>query len=86
VVATSPEQNHNAFPAGRRFYEIAGLTVQVESDLPITDGTFDPKFAVFEVAGPGPDALVVRLHFGLPAVEERDLGREVYRRPPWVIY
>ena len=72
--------------SGRRFYGIAGLTVQVESDLPITDTTFEPKFAVFEVAGPGPDTVVLRHHFGLPVVDERDLGREVYRRPPWAIY
>jgi len=72
--------------AGRRYYGIAGLTVQVESDLPITDTTFEPKFAVFEVDGPGPDTIVVRHHFGLPSLDEADLGRELYRRPPWAIY
>jgi hypothetical protein len=86
VVATSSEERQNEVAAGRRFYGIAGLTVQVESDLPITDTTFEPKFAVFEVTGPGPDTIVVRHHFGLPAVDESRLGREVYRRPPWVIY
>ncbi len=72
--------------SGRRFYGIAGLTVQVESDLPITDTTFEPKFAVFEVDEAGPDTIVVRHHFGLPAVDEHRLGHEVYRRQPWVIY
>ena len=86
VVATSSEKSQNEVAAGRRFYGIAGLTVQVESDLPITDTTFEPKFAAFEVAGPSSDTIVVRLHFGLPAIDEAALGREVYRRPPWVIY
>lgn len=86
VVATSSEESQNEVAAGRRFYGIAGLTVQVESDLPITDTTFEPKFAAFEVAGPGDDTMVVRLHFGLPAIDEGALGREVYRRTPWVIY
>jgi hypothetical protein len=86
VVATSSEESQNEVAAGRRFYGIAGLTVQVESDLPITDTTFEPKFAAFEVAGPGSDTIVVRLHFGLPAIDEGALGREVYRRTPWVIY
>ena len=86
MVATSSEERQDAVAAGRRFYGIAGLTVQVESDLPITDTTFESKFAAFEVAGPGSDTIVVRLHFGLPAVDEGSLGREVYRRPPWVIY
>ena len=72
--------------SGRRFYSIGGLTVQVESDLPITDTTFEPKFAVFEVDEPGPDTIVVRHHFGLPAVDEHRLGHEVYRRQPWAIY
>ena len=36
-----------------RYFEIAGITVQVESDLPITDATFDKKFASFRVDGPG---------------------------------
>ena len=35
--------------------EIAGLTVQVEADLPITDQTFADKFKQFEVDGPGSD-------------------------------
>jgi hypothetical protein len=86
VVATSSEERQNEVAAGRRFYGIAGLTVQVESDLPITDTTFEPKFAAFEVAGPSSDTIVVRQHFGLPAVDESTLGRELYRRTPWVIY
>jgi hypothetical protein len=85
VVATSPEGNQNA-PVGRRFYEVGGLTIRVESDLPITDSTFEPKFALFEVAGPGPDTIIVRHHFGLPSIDDSDLGHEVYRRRPWVIY
>jgi hypothetical protein len=69
-----------------RFYQIAGITVQVESDLPITDATFDPKFVAFQVEGAGPDTVVIRHHFGLPDLSGRDLGEEVYRRPPWAIY
>ncbi len=79
-------RGQNEPAAGRRFYEIAGLTVQVESDLPITDTTFEHKFAAFEVEGPGPDTIVVRHHFGLRAIDEGALGPEVYRAPPWVIY
>ena len=86
MVATSSEERQNEVAAGRRFYGIAGLTVQVESDLPITDTTFEPKFAAFEVAGPSSDTIVVRQHFGLPAVDEGALGAEVYRQVPWVIY
>jgi hypothetical protein len=36
----------------RRYYQIAGITIQVESDLPITDATFSPKFKCFEMISP----------------------------------
>jgi len=69
-----------------RFYEIAGITVQVEADLPMTAETFAAKFRQFEVTGPGPDTVVVRHHFGVPAVAEDELGEQVFRRPPWAVY
>jgi len=70
----------------RRYYEIAGITVLVESDLPITDGTFAAKFNGFRVDGPGADTVDIRHHFGLPEGDGSEGGEEVYRRPPWAIY
>jgi MoaA/NifB/PqqE/SkfB family radical SAM enzyme len=69
----------------RRYYEIAGVTVQVESDLPFSDTTFDRKFASFAVDGPGDDTVVIRHHFGLPELNGQADSREVYRNPPWAI-
>ena len=74
------EKNH------RRYYQCAGITIQVDSDLPITDRTFHPKFKLFEVHGPGEDTITIRHHFGLPDLNGNDLGKEVYRKPPWAIY
>lgn len=86
----------------RRFFEIAGITVQVESDLPFAADTFDPKFASFsrdragssDREGARGDTVVLRHHFSLPYEESRGDGyesggvhwQEVYRRPPWAIY
>jgi hypothetical protein len=70
----------------RRYFRIAGVTIQVEADLPITDRTFDKKFDSFKVDGPGADTVILRHHFSLPEVKGADLGREVYRKPPWAIY
>ena len=70
----------------RRYFEIAGITLQVDSDLPIDEGTFHPKFEAFRVDGPGPDTVTIRHHFSLPDLEGRDLGTELYRKPPWAIY
>jgi len=73
-----------------RYYEIAGLTVSVESDLPFTDTTFHTKFRCFEVNGPGEDTVTLRHHFGLPdpipEMAEHRQPKEVYRKPPWAIY
>lgn len=75
------------FPAlDRRYYHIAGITIQVLSDLSITDTTFHPKFRLFEVDRPGKDTITIRHHFFLPALSSLDMGEEVYRRLPWAIY
>lgn len=70
----------------RRFYQIAGLRIQVESDLPITDATFGPRFQRFEANGPGENTIALRHSFSLPDLSVSELGEEVYRRPPWAIY
>jgi hypothetical protein len=74
----------------KRFYKVAGITIQVESDLPITSATFAKKFAGFRVDGPGVDTVVIRHHFGLPepvpGMNGTQRPEEVYRRPPWAIY
>lgn len=69
----------------RRYYQIAGITVQVEADLPITDETFAPKFRQFLGAGPGDDVISIRHHFELPNLAVKDPGQEVYRQRGWVI-
>ena len=70
----------------RRYFKIADITVQVESDLPINERTFHPKFKQFEVKGPGEDTICIRHHFSLPDLDGKDLGKEHYRKPPWAIY
>jgi hypothetical protein len=69
----------------RRYYRIAGITIQVDSDLPINDQTFHPKFASFRADGPGADTVTIRHHFEFPDLTGKDLGRELYRKPPWAI-
>ena len=70
----------------RRYYGIADIMVRVDSDLAITEDTFDSKFKKFEVKGPGEDVIAISHHFSLPDLEHKSLGREVYRKPPWAIY
>jgi MoaA/NifB/PqqE/SkfB family radical SAM enzyme len=69
-----------------RYYQIAGITIRVAADFPITDDTFAPKFGKFRVEGPGADTISIRLASSMPAMSELRLGQEVYRKPPWAIY
>jgi MoaA/NifB/PqqE/SkfB family radical SAM enzyme len=70
----------------RRSYGIAGLTIRVEADLPITDSTFQPKLERFRIPDPGEKTISIRHHFSLPDLDGEDLGQEVYRKPPWAIF
>ncbi|MBU0987707.1 MAG: hypothetical protein KKH68_10700, partial [Proteobacteria bacterium] len=77
---THPSNNY------RRYYRIAGITIQVEAELPITDTTFQPKFRLFEVDEPGDDTILIRHRFSRPAATITAGADEIYRTPPWVIY
>lgn len=70
----------------RRFYEIAGMTIQVDSDLPLNESTFVPKFKLFAADSPGTEMIRFRLHFEIPELKKEDLTDEVYRKTPWAIY
>jgi radical SAM protein with 4Fe4S-binding SPASM domain len=70
----------------RRFFQIAGITIQVDSDLPFSPETFNKKFASFRVQVPGEDNVVLNHHFSLPDLKDKDLGKEICRKPPWAIY
>lgn len=70
----------------RRYYKIADITILVESDLPINDETFHPKFKHFEACGPGEDTILIWHHFSLPHFNSKDLGKECYRKFSWAIY
>lgn len=70
----------------RRFYQIGGITIQVESDLPFSETTFHRKFSDFRVDGPGEDTVKIRHHFSIPDLPEDERGEEIYRKSPWAIY
>jgi hypothetical protein len=70
----------------RRYFEIAGVTVQLDSDLPFAEGTLDVKFDGFRADGPGDDVVVLRQHFELPGDDGSSGAELVHRNPPWAIY
>ena len=69
-----------------RYYQVAGITIRVNSDLEITDTTFAPKFKLFEVKEPGDDIIVINHHFDLPEFNAEHFGKIIYDQSPWIIY
>ena len=75
----------------QRYYAIGGMTVRVDSDLPIQDHTFAEKFASFETdasaaIAAGDELLTIRHHFEVPDLDNTDLGELVHRKVPWAVY
>jgi len=70
-----------------RYYKVAGITIQVNSDLPITDNTFHPKFRLFEVNGPGGDNVVIHHHFYIPEeFSKLDHNKRYYQKINWTVF
>ncbi|MBU0992275.1 MAG: hypothetical protein KJ737_07250 [Proteobacteria bacterium] len=68
------------------YFQIAGISVEVTSDLPVTPSTFGKKFESFRVETPGADLVKIHHHFSPPDVTKYQLNDEVYRKAPWVIF
>jgi MoaA/NifB/PqqE/SkfB family radical SAM enzyme len=69
----------------RRYFQIAGITVRVESDLDFSTVGFPPELTRFAAEGPGDDNVTLRHYFDLPDLRDVDLGEELYRKVPWAI-
>ncbi|MGA9821294.1 MAG: radical SAM protein [Desulfobaccales bacterium] len=69
----------------RRYFRFAGITVRLESELDFGQFEFEKKLVPFAVAGPGEDNVTLQHFFFLPDLKGKDLGEEVYRKPPWAI-
>jgi hypothetical protein len=69
----------------RRYFQIAGLTVCVESDLDFDKIRFKPELAAFSVANPSDDSVTLRHYFRLPNLKGVDLGKMLYYKVPWMI-
>ena len=70
-----------------KYYKVAGITIQVNSDLPIMEDTFHPKFKIFKVNGPGNDSIVINHHFTWDEeLQTEEFSDQIYFSPPWAIY
>ena len=69
-----------------RYFQIADISIEVNSDLPIRSDTFDPKFETFRIEQPGKDLVRIFHHFEHPEIDFQSLGDPAYQKAPWAIY
>jgi hypothetical protein len=67
-------------------FRIAGITISVKSDLPITPETFNKKFDAFLASDRRGDTVSLHHHFGIPDYLVADCGEKIYRKTPWAIF
>jgi len=70
----------------RRYFRVADITIQVDSDIPFSNKPLQPKFEKFKADGPGKDTVTIRHHFELPDFPEEKRGILKYKKPPFAIY
>ena len=62
----------------RRYFQVAGITICVDLDVPLTDDTFHPKLKTFQVPEPGDDVVMLSHHFTMPDISRQNLMQKVY--------
>ena len=70
----------------QRCFQIAGITIEVNSPQAIKKTTFSRSINVFAVDQPGDDVIQLEHFFSLPDWDEKSLGRLVHDQAPWLIY
>jgi hypothetical protein len=69
-----------------QFFEIGGITLQVMSDLPIHDTTFNSAINQFQTNRETGDRVYISHYFFKGRFSIPDTARLVYNTPPWEIY
>jgi len=64
--------------------KIGGIPLSINSNLPLKEKTFAPKFQLFRCHNSGNDGVTIGHHCGLPKI--RNWGEKIYHRAPWIIY
>ncbi|NQU04497.1 MAG: hypothetical protein HQ568_00280 [Calditrichaeota bacterium] len=70
----------------QRLFQIGGMTILVDSDLPIKDTTFDAKFKLFQIDETDTNLITIRHRFEQPSDLDLNSDEVLYDRIPWRIY
>jgi radical SAM protein with 4Fe4S-binding SPASM domain len=70
----------------RRYFEIAGISIQVDHECSFNEIGFGPRFEPFKRQAPGRDRIRMEHHLGLPDFSSREWGEKILDRAPWRVY
>ena len=70
----------------KRYYQIGGFTIEVNSEIPFQPNTFHPKFKQFEVDGSGVENIIINHYFDKAMDMEFTEKDTIYVKKPWAIY
>lgn len=71
----------------RRSFRIGGFRVEVDSEASFDSVDMKQELLQFQTEADAEPAHVTLQHqFHLPNIKPEDLGRQIYRKPPWAIY
>jgi len=76
----------HTIPQDALAYSIAGITLLIRVDTPISEDTFSHVIQAYQVHEVGENSISLHHHFPLPDITGLNLEQEVYRKPPWAIY
>ncbi len=70
----------------RRFFEIAGFSIQVDSSRPFIENEFDHRFDPFRCESAGPKPIRLEHYYGLPNIDCDALGAPIFDQAPWRVF
>jgi len=70
----------------RNYFQAAGITFQVDFDLPMTEKTFSPGLKKFQTDKPGDDIIEIQRHLSLPDLNLLKPAEVIHQQNPWKVY
>ncbi len=67
-------------------FRIGGMDITVEFPEPFSEEHFKPNFLLFRRSEPGEAPIHLKHHFYIPELKTEELGKELYKKPPWQIF
>ncbi len=70
----------------RCFFGVGGLTIRLDSDIPLKSDTFNKNLKAFEINRPDKVDISIRHHFFLPKISFAKIGEKIIERGPLLLF